>query len=157
MLLAEANVSGSPQLIDKYLGAMAQQASSPNEKLDIAQRMLKFSRPAPALALLEEAAKLDPAPETSVQIQSVAATAEIALDRPEQAAARLDRLLEKLAIDYWNRAEIMRRRIALVTSEPERNALIEAATKRLAARPTDETAAIELTQLLVGSTPPRKR
>jgi outer membrane protein assembly factor BamB/protein involved in temperature-dependent protein secretion len=150
ILLTEAMASDRPQLVDKHLQEMAGQTTTAAEKLDVAQRMLKYTRPAAALAQLEEAARLDPAPELGVQIQMVAATAEIALDQPAQAAARLDHLLEKLAADYWNRAEIVRRRIALVTSEQQRNVLIDAASRRLAERPTDEMAAIELTQLLIG-------
>lgn len=150
LLLTEAAKSERPQLVDRYLQLLATEAKGPEGKLLVAQRMLRYGRHAAALALLDEAARLNPSPEVGVQIEMEAASAEIAADRAADAAARLDRLLAKLAPDYWNRAEIMRRRIALVTSEPERTAMIEAASRKVAARPKDEAASIDLAELLIG-------
>ena len=150
VLLTEAATSDRPQLVDKYLTEMAAAAATPADKLEVAQRMTKFNRHAAALALLELAAKGDPAPELAVRIEMAAASSEVAANKTPAAAARLERLLARLAPDYWGRPEIVRRRIALVTSEEERTAMVDAAYQRKAQRATDEAAVIDLAQLLIG-------
>jgi hypothetical protein len=149
-LLVEAAAVDQQPLIDKYLKEMATRATTPGEKLEVAERMARYARHAPALALAEEAIGQNPPPEVGVQLEMAAAAAEVALDRAGPAATRLDRLLERLAPDYWGRNEIVRRRLALVTSEQDRAAMVAAARKRLATRPTDEAAAIDLADLLIG-------
>jgi outer membrane protein assembly factor BamB len=149
-LLSEAAKSDQAQLVDKYLGLMAAEAGTAAAKLEVAQRMMHFRRHDAALALLDEAARLNPSPEAGVQIETLAASAEIAGDHGALAAARLDRLLAKLGSDYWNRGEIVRRRLALVNAEKDRTALIEAASQKLAARPKDEAANLELAEVLIG-------
>lgn len=149
-LLIEAATGERQDLVDKYLGEMAAAATTAEAKLEVARRMVALARHKQALAVLEEAATMNPAPEVGVQIQTTAVTVEIALDKSAEAAARLDRLLEKLAPDYWARPELVRKRMSLITTEAERTAMLDAARKRFADRPTDEQAAADLAQLLIG-------
>lgn len=149
-LLTEAASGERQDLVDKYLGEMSAAATTADAKLEVARRMLALARHKQALTVLEEAATMNPAPEVGVQIQTTAVTVEIALDKSAEAAARLDRLLEKLAPDYWARPELVRRRMALITTEAERTAMVDAARKRFVDRPTDEQAAADLAQLLIG-------
>ncbi|MBM4037507.1 MAG: hypothetical protein FJ290_03250 [Planctomycetes bacterium] len=147
--LPQALAADRRDLAEKHLRALASElARAPDGALDLARRMLQFGFPALALQTLEAAGKASPAPETAVEIEAAAASAEVALDRSEAAAARLERLLGRLAPDYWQRQEIVRRRIALVRSEAERQAMLKEARSQAAARPADEAAALHLAHLL---------
>jgi thioredoxin-like negative regulator of GroEL len=103
-----------------------------------------------ARKLLLEPCDHPPSPELSVEIELTAAGAEVGLGNEKEAAGRLDALLARLTHDYWRRAEILRRRIALVKSEAERNSMTKAARDRVAANTRDETAVLDLAQLLDG-------
>lgn len=138
-------------LAEKNLKTLAEIAgNSPEALLDASRIMLKHKFHELALVALEAAAKASPAPEVGVEIELTAASAEVGLGRAETAAGRLDRLLDRLTADYWRRPEIMHRRIALIQSGAEREAMVDAARKRAEAAPHDEAAALDLAQLLAG-------
>lgn len=147
-LLPLATAQDRRDMAQKHLQELASLADSPERRLEVARKMNRFHFHEPALELLgkEEAAS----PETMVQIELEAATAESGLQRKQAASARLARLLGKLAPDYWRRAEIVSRRLAMVEAEDERQAMIQEARKKVAARPRDEAAVLDLAQMLSG-------
>ncbi len=147
-LLPLATAEGRAELAQKHLETLATESRTAEEKIDVARKMMAQKLDAAALAVLESAAALTPAAETGVEIELAAASAELALKKPEAAAQRLDRLLGRLAADYWRRAEILHRRTALVKSDAERETMLAAARARWKAAPGDESAALEVAQLL---------
>ena len=150
-LLPKAIADDRTEVAEKHLKALVGGPdATPDAMLDVARKMLRFKFYALARDTLEAALKAKPAPELGVTIDMAAATAEVGLNQQKEAAARLDRLLSRLTPDYWRRAEIVRRRIALVATEAERQAMLEAARDRVAAKPKDEGAVLDLAQLLVG-------
>ena len=147
-LLPLATAEGRPELAQKHLETLAAQSRTAEEKVEVARKMIAQKLEAAALAVLDSAAALAPAAETGVEIDLAAASAEIGLKKADAAAARLDRVLARLAADYWRRAEILHRRTALVKSDAERDAMLGAARARWKAAPGDESAALEVSQLL---------
>ena len=147
-LLPLATAEGRPELVQKHLETLATQSRTAEEKVEVARKMIAQKLEVAALAVLDSAAALAPAGETGVEIDLVAASAELGLKKPEAAATRLDRVLARLAADYWRRAEILHRRTALVKSDAERDAMLGAARARWKAAPGDESAALEVAQLL---------
>lgn len=135
-------------LVRGHLERLAGESRTADEKLDVARKMIAGKLHEPALAVLEAAAALGPSAETGVEIELAAATAELGALRRDAAAARLDRLLGRLAADYWRRPEILHRRTALVKSVVERERMLEAARGRWTAAPGNDGAALELAQLL---------
>lgn len=147
-LLPLAADDGRPELARKHLEALAAQSTTAEEKLDVARKMIAQKLDAAALATLDAAASLNPAAETGVEMDLAAASAELGLQKMEAAAARLDRLLAKLTADYWRRPEILHRRTSLVKTDAEREAMLDGARNRWKAAPGDESAALEVAQLL---------
>lgn len=147
-LIPLAVAEGRGELAQKQLEQLATESATAEAKLEIARKMIAQKFYAPALATLEAAAALKPAAETGVDIDLAAASTELGLKRDAAAAARLDRLLGKLAADYWRRTEILHRRTALVKSDADREAMLAAARARWKAAPGNDTAALELAQLL---------
>ena len=125
-------------LAEKHLRGLAAAAgNSPELRLEAAREMIALKFHAAALELLVETAALRPSPETMVDIELAAAAAEVGLNRAADAASRLDKLLGKLTADYFRRPEIVRRRIALVVDETQREAMIARARQGVEARPKD--------------------
>lgn len=147
-LLPLAAAEGRVEIAQRHLEALA--AASPNAegKLDAARKMITLKLHAPALAVLEAALAQKPAAETGVDLELAAAGAEVGLNREAAAATRLDRLLGRLAADYWRRTEILHRRTALVKGDADRETMMAAARARFKAAPDDPGAALELAQLL---------
>ncbi len=150
LLLPVAIAQDRQDLAKKHLLALAALVDAPQQRLEVARRMIKYKFFKPALELLEKKGDAPPAPETMVSIELQAAAAEVGLKKTEAAGARLDRLLAKLTADYWRRGEIVRRRLALVQSQAERQAMIAAARKQVEQNPRDEAAVLDLAQVLVG-------
>jgi len=151
VLVREALAAGRRDLAEKHLAHLAEEAGAdPPAALAVARRMIEAEFYAPALAVLARAAEGSPDPDTLVEIEMAAATCEVGLGRGRDAADRLSRLLDKLTADYWRRSEIMRRRIALVESEAERDAMVRRARQRVRRRPKDEAAALDLARTLAG-------
>jgi hypothetical protein len=147
-LLPLAAAEGRPELARKHLEALAASGRTAQEKLEVARKQITGKFHEAALATLAAAAAMQPGAETGVEIELAAASAEIGLQRTDAAAARLDRLLARLAPDYWRRTEILHRRTALVKTDAEREKMLAAARERLKKAPGDESAALEVAQLL---------
>jgi len=147
-LIPLATAEGRADIAQKHLETLATQSRTAEEKIEVARKMMAQKLDAAALAVLESARALSPAAETGVELNLAAASAELGLQKLEAAAQRLDRLLARLAADYWRRAEILHRRTALVKSDAEREAMLAAARARGQAAPGDESAVLELAQLL---------
>ena len=101
-----------------------------------------------ALETVEAAARNDPPSELAVELELQAASSEAALGRSAEAARRLDRMLSRLAPDYARRAEVVSRRVALLTSDAERAEVLKSARAAWAAAPSSEVAALDLAGLL---------
>lgn len=155
-LLPIATVEDRRDLAQKHLAALAKLVVAPEGRLEVARKMIKFKFHEAALELIDQKDAAAPPPETMVALEMEAATAEIGLDRMEAAGTRLDRLLGKLTADYWQRPEIVRRRLALVKTQAERDRMIAAARQRVTDHPRDESAALDLTQILTGLDLPRE-
>ncbi len=147
-LLSAAVLADRRDLAEKHLKTLAADVATAEARLELAQKMNRFEFYHLALAELEKPSPGAVGPETMVATQLEAATAEVGLGRAEAAGTRLDKLLEKLTADYWQRGEIIRRRLALVNSQAEREAMIAAARKAVQRSPRDEAAALDLAQIL---------
>lgn len=156
LLLPAAVVEDRRAPAKKHLDTLAALVSDAEGRLEVARKMNKYKFHDQALELLQKAAAASPSPETMVATEMEAATAEVGLNRMDMASARLDRLLAKLAPDYWQRGEILLRRLALVKSPAEQEAMIQAARKRLEKAPSDEAAALDLARILSGFELPRE-
>ncbi len=151
LLLSDASAQERRKLSHKNLRALAALAGrSARSRLGVARAMIRFKFHAMALEQLGAAAKASPDPELGVEIQLAAAEAETGLGRRRRAAARLDRLLERLTADYWRRPRVVRLRMALIRTEAERQTMLKGARKLVAARPRDATAALNMARLLDG-------
>ncbi|MBN2475529.1 MAG: PQQ-binding-like beta-propeller repeat protein [Pirellulales bacterium] len=149
-LLPVAAVQGRRDLVEKHLRALAALVEAPEERLEVARRMVEHELFEPALELIENPGAQSPAPETMVSLELEAAAAEVGLKKTQAAAARLDRLLGKLTADYWRRSEIVGRRLSLVASQAERDAMIAEAKRQVEQNPRDEAAVLDLAQVLSG-------
>jgi len=126
------------QTYPKFLGDTA------TAYLEAAQKMIKYEFNNLALETLSAASKLSPPPEVFVDIEMAAASAEVGLNQMDKASSRLDQLLARITGDYWRRPEIMRRRIALVKTDEEREQMIEEGRKRWESAPHDESLVLDL-------------
>lgn len=147
-LLPEAELRDRRDLSEKHLKAFAKLPRNGEQRLGLGRLMNKFRFHEMALELLSQSDATPASPEVMVDIELEAATAQVGLDQPDPAAARLEKLLEKLAGDYWRRSDIVRRRLALITSPEKREEIIAAARKRVADAPNDEAASLDLAQTL---------
>jgi tetratricopeptide (TPR) repeat protein len=151
LLVPKAATQQRDDLLDRHLDTLSTLvADSPQGAADVAAIMIRHARYERALALLGAALQQQPAPEVMVQLELLAADAEVGQDRAADAGGRLETLLGKVAHDYWRRDEILRRRIALVTDAGERQALIDQARKRVADHPENAKAILDLARLLEG-------
>ncbi|MDP7248412.1 MAG: PQQ-binding-like beta-propeller repeat protein [Planctomycetota bacterium] len=148
-LMEEATANDRVDLLEKHLKKLAEVKEwKPEEAFEIARKLNRLKLYKHALQILKRAEKQPGAPETMVEVQLSAARAEAGLKQQEQAAQRLERLLKKVTSDYWRRPEILRRRLDLVSTDEEREQMIAASRAKLAARPADETAILDLAELL---------
>lgn len=150
LLLPAAQLQARRDLAEKHLRSLADANSEPEVLLEIAGKMNKYKFFKLALETLNKPTPQAPAPETMVSIELAAADAEMGLDQWQKAGARLDSLLDKVTADYWRRGEIVRRRLAMVRSEEQRQEIIAEAKQRVEGNPTDEAAVLDLAQTQVG-------
>ncbi len=149
-LLPIAVLGDRRPLAEKHLRVLVGMVDTPSAQLEVARKMIRFKFYGLALELLGKEMPEPPSPEVMVSLELEAVTAEVGLKRMKEAAARLDRLLGKLTADYWRRPEIVRRRLAMVESQQEREAMIRDARQRVDRRPRDEAAVLDLAQILAG-------
>ena len=149
-MLPLAQVEGRADLVKKHLGLLSKMVTTPPQQLAVAKRMLKFKLPKLAFELLNRKLKSAPAPETMVGIQLALAKTEAELGKKKDAAKRLDDLLGKLTADYWQRNDILQRRLALVEDSKEREAMIASAKDQVKKKPTNEAAVLDLARLMIG-------
>jgi hypothetical protein len=147
-LLPLAIAEGRPEVAQRRLENLAADHSTAEGKLEVARKMISQKLYAPAVAVLEAATALKPAAETGVDLELAAVSAELGLQKEAAAAARLDRLLARLAPDYWRRTDILHRRTALVKTDADRESILATARARLKADPANESAALDLAQSL---------
>ena len=119
-------------------------------QLDAARLALSLKFYDQTLDILSAAVRNQPSAENGVEIEIVAAAAESGLNRPADAAKRLDALLGRVTADYWRRPEIIKQRMAMVRTEPEREALLRIARDAVTKSPNDEAAILSMAQLLEG-------
>ena len=149
-LVTAAVAEDRRELAEKPLRELAAVPGQTAEALAaLAQRMNRDRFFALALETLNLAQTRQPSPETSVEIELQLSAAEAGLGKPTEAAARLDALLGRIASDYARRSEIVSRRVGLVKSDAEREAMLKSARAVFEASPTSEAAALDLAELLV--------
>lgn len=119
-------------------------------QIDAARLALSLRFYEHALDLLAAASRNQPSAENGIELEILAATAEAGLDRPADAAQRLDAVLARVTADYWRRPEILKQRMLLVRTEKGREDLLKAAREAVARTPGDEAAVLSLAQLLEG-------
>jgi putative pyrroloquinoline-quinone binding quinoprotein/tetratricopeptide repeat protein len=117
--------------------------------LDAARKMQEAGFYAEVLTTLDIARTKQPSPERGVEIELLAAQAEVELDRHDAAGKRLDALLGRLTADYWRRPEILRRRARLIRSSEQRGKLV-AEAKALWKKEGSAEKALDLARLLAG-------
>jgi thioredoxin-like negative regulator of GroEL/outer membrane protein assembly factor BamB len=146
-----AIAEGRAEQVTQHLKTLYDLAGQdPMAKLDAARKMMLAERPELALATLEEASALPMPAEASVEYAITTATALAELGQKQDAALRLDQLLDRVSTDYWRRPEIVRQRLGLVDTDAEREKMIQLATARVKESPGDTAAVISLADLLVG-------
>lgn len=148
ILIEKASETGRRKLLSKQFDRLSSLAKEPGAKLKVARRMIRRDFPEDALAMLETVREQSSDPDTSVRIDMAAATAEVKLNRREQAAERLDKLLKRLTPDYWRRDEIWQRRISLIQKEEQRKQLVKKLQERIASNPKQEAPVLDLSRLL---------
>jgi tetratricopeptide (TPR) repeat protein len=147
-LLKLAQVRGRRGLILDHLKRMDKDAGNqPQVLLDVGRQMLEHRLPEMALKAFTKASAESPSPQLMIELELSASRAEIDLGQKKAAAKRLDQLLNKLTADHWKRGEVLRRRLGLVETDTERQAMIAQATKLVTDR-ADETSVIDLAQTL---------
>ncbi|MEM9346451.1 MAG: PQQ-binding-like beta-propeller repeat protein [Planctomycetota bacterium] len=132
----------------KTLSGLA--GEDPVAKLHAARMMMLADQHELALSTLEAASELPMPAESLVEYAMTTAKALAKLERKQEAAARLDQLLDRVSTDYWRRPEIIRQRLGLVDTDLEREKMIELAKSRVDESPGDSGAVISLADLLVG-------
>ena len=147
-LLPEADLRDRRDLSEKHLKAFAKLPRNGEQRLGLGRMMNKFRFYEMALELLSQSDATPAPPEVMVDIELEAASAQVGLDEADAAAERLEKLLGKLSGDYWRRSDIVRRRLALITSPEKREEIIAAARKRVEDSPNDEAASLDLAQTL---------
>ncbi|MDX1563882.1 MAG: PQQ-binding-like beta-propeller repeat protein [Phycisphaeraceae bacterium] len=148
-LLKLAEAQGRRKLIGDHLDRLEKLAGrQPAALLEVGRLMLDHRLPDPAHKAFEKAISHRPGPQLLIDLELSASRAEIDMGLREQAAARLEKLLNKLTVDHWRRGEVLRRRLGLVDSESKRQAMIDRARQTLKQR-GDETAVIDLAQTLM--------
>ncbi len=146
--LAQAETAEARAAAKAQLKAMRQlPGHTPETLLALARKMESFNFSALALETLGQAKALRPDPETSVEIEVLAARSEASQGNREAAAKRIDALLQKLAPDYWRRGEILSLRINLMTSDADRESLLAAAKQHYEANPLNEAAVLDLAEI----------
>ena len=151
-LLEESGDGAGRELAKAHLEKLREAEGNTAESLvDLAERMHRYQFDTLAFATLQDAMKLDPDPETSVEIEILTAKVQVALGDRNGAGSRLDSLLTRLATDYWRRAEIMNLRIGMLSTEEERRSLLAAARARHEGNPKSESAILEYSELLIVS------
>jgi len=155
LLLPRALAQDRRDLAEKHLKAEALMAGESAEGLlHVARKMIRHGFHELALDVMSVERPAGGSPEVMVETELASASAEAGLGRMAEAASRLERLLSKLTADHWRRPEILRRRIALVDSDAEREAMVDSARERLAAslpgHPNHEAAVLDLARLLAG-------
>ncbi len=150
-LVPKARAAGDHEMAEKHLRALgALYGDSSAGRLQVARRMLDHKFPKLALETLAGGDGDAASGVVMLESEMVAASAEAALDRHDQAIARLDALLGRVSADHWMRDEILRRMAALVKTDAQRQAMIDAARQRVEASPNDEHAVLELATRLSG-------
>lgn len=134
-----------------HLLALADHLATAEAGLSLARLMSKHGFDSEALDVLKKAAELSPPPETMVEIELAAAKALTGLGKTDEAATALDGLLGRVTADYWRREEILRRRIALAVTPEQREVLLKRARTQVAETPDDESAVLDLAQLLIAA------
>jgi hypothetical protein len=147
-LLTAAVAADRRDLAEKHLKTLTADATTAEARLELARKMNRYEFFDLALEQLNAPANDAISPEVMVATQLEAANSEVGLDRAKDAASRLDKLLQKLTADYWQRGEIIRRRLALIDTQAEREAIIAAARKDIERNPRGEAAILDLAQIL---------
>lgn len=119
--------------------------------LALAERMERYGFHEQAVSVLERAAKMDPSPETGVEITVQSAKVQAVLGRRMEAGKQLDDLLGRLAPDHWRRSEIMSLRVNLMASDAERERMLSEARSRYEKSPENESAVLEYAEMLAAS------
>ncbi|MBL4845969.1 MAG: hypothetical protein JKY65_10615, partial [Planctomycetes bacterium] len=137
-------------LARKHLGKYAELlGGGASAHLDAARKMQEAGFYSDVLTALDTARTKRPSPERGVEIDLLAAEAEVELDRHEAAGKRLDALLGRLTADYWRRPEILRRRARLIKSSEARGRLVKEA-RAVWERDGSSEKALDLARLLAG-------
>jgi thioredoxin-like negative regulator of GroEL len=148
-LVAAALAEDRRDLAEKHLRALAARTDqTAAQQIALGQRLNRDGFSALALEVLAAAARNSPAPESTVELDLQAAAAESALGQTAEAARRLEALLGRVAPDYNRRAEIVARRVALLTTDAERASHLQRARDAWASAPSSEAAALDLAELL---------
>lgn len=133
-----------------HLLRQAELATAPEAALGVAALMQQYGFYAEERALCETALGRSPNPETGVELALRCAAAEAGLGKRAEAGKRLDALLGRLTEDYWRRNEILSRRLALVGTDAERDAMLQAQRALVAAQPDAPAPVRDLARMLAG-------
>lgn len=90
-------------------------------------------------------------PESTVDRSILRAKAELQMGSSKAAAAILDSLLSKLAVDHWRRREVMSLRFSVVASDEEREKLLQEFRDAFEESPQSEAALLDYIDLLIAS------
>lgn len=149
-LLPQLAATGQISRARSLLEQQAKSCQNAEACLPVIALLLKYNFAGEALALCKQAEAMSPNAETGVELTLRQAAAEAALGKREDAAKRLDVLLQRLAEDYWRRREILARRIALVDADHERAQMIEVYRARVKAQSGALAPVRDLARLLCG-------
>ncbi len=147
-LLKRAQDEGERELAKGHLETTLGYEDQTDESLlQLANKMQRYRYWDLSLQALEKVSAEKLSPDAQVEREVLAARAEASLQKTKQAGDRLDALLDKLAIDYWRRGEILAQRIEVVATEEERAAMLAGAKEKFESEGT-EIAALNYAEFL---------
>ena len=147
-LIDQALEAGRSDLAKKQLEALAEDTQiAPDRRISLARKMLDASLPDMACSTLESILSGQLPPEVAIDAELALGEALAAADRTDEAAARLDALLDRVTLEFWRRSEILSLRVGLIKGREERQAMLAVAAEEWAANPRSEGAALQLAEL----------
>ncbi len=151
-LLTRAALEGNTEMARKHLVALVSETGDSAEGLlDLGRKMHALGLYDLAIETVERARAIGGSPESMVEMELLAAKAEAAAGKGEEAGARLDALLDRVASDYWRRSQIVVERVHLLGSDAARGEVLRESRRRFEENPGSEAAAHDLAEVLVAS------
>ena len=148
-LIEKASKTGETEIAREYLAKTAENVKkNPRKTLKLAGKMLDLGFADLALThYIKAEAKLTD-PELLIEAKLGRVKALLTLDRKDEAAEILEKLLTKVTNDYWRRSEILSLSLALIDTAGKREKALAKAKENMMQKPRREIAALDYGKIL---------